>query len=218
MFEQFWAVYPRRVGKGAAQKAWEKCVKGLKADPQAIIEGAKTYAAAKRGTDLQYVAHPGTWLNQQRWLDDPVQGVVEADGEYKVDQEALTFITQNKLARECRDRLMERTMSHHRARLEDAARRLGTDLSEMWDCMSHGHDGFVRRAWKAACDEIFHGKPAPQYLPIERSHWQSGKDRYESRVRYIRGPLELRASPPARQNIVHESSATEELHDDNLPF
>src|SRR5690606_19428118 len=42
-FDEFWAAYPRRVGKGAARKAWAKATK--KAAPEEIIAGARRYAA-----------------------------------------------------------------------------------------------------------------------------------------------------------------------------
>jgi Helix-turn-helix domain len=67
LFEQFWKIYPRKVAKGAAQKAWEKAVKTAKA--QDIIAGAERYA--KDGArDPKFTAHPATWLNAQRWLDE----------------------------------------------------------------------------------------------------------------------------------------------------
>lgn len=68
-FEEFWKAYPRRVGRGAARKAWAKVT--LEADPDEIIVGAKRYAADPR-RDPNFTAHPSTWLNAERWTDEVV--------------------------------------------------------------------------------------------------------------------------------------------------
>lgn len=70
-FLDFYAVYPRHVGKEAARRAFVKAVKA--GTPAAdIIEGACRYAAATAaaGTETRYIAHPATWLNAGRWSDD----------------------------------------------------------------------------------------------------------------------------------------------------
>lgn len=70
-FEDFYAAYPRHVGKDAARRAFEKAVKA--GTPAAdIVEGARRYAAATAaaGTETRYIAHPATWLNAGRWNDD----------------------------------------------------------------------------------------------------------------------------------------------------
>lgn len=70
-FLDFYAAYPRHVGKEAARRAFEKAVKA--GTPAAeIVEGARRYAAATTaaGTETRYVAHPATWLNAGRWSDD----------------------------------------------------------------------------------------------------------------------------------------------------
>lgn len=70
-FEEFYAAYPRHVGKEAARRAFVKAVKN-KAKASDIVEGARRYAAATAaaGTETRYVAHPATWLNAGRWSDD----------------------------------------------------------------------------------------------------------------------------------------------------
>jgi hypothetical protein len=66
-FDEFWLVYPRRVGKGAARNAWAKAVR--KADPADIIKAAAAYRDWP-GRKPDYTAHPTTWLNQERWTDE----------------------------------------------------------------------------------------------------------------------------------------------------
>lgn len=67
-FAAFWAVVPRRVGKGAAEKAWQAAT--AKAQPEAIIDAMRLYAKSREGQDEKYTCHPATWLNQRRWEDD----------------------------------------------------------------------------------------------------------------------------------------------------
>ena len=67
-FTEFWGIYPKRVGKEAAQKAWAKALKH--ADKETILNGTQTYAHLREGQDPQYTAHPATWLNQHRWADE----------------------------------------------------------------------------------------------------------------------------------------------------
>jgi hypothetical protein len=67
LFEGFWAAYPKKVGKGAARKAYRNALKRAFYDE--ILAGAKAYAASK--PDPQFTAHASTWLNADRWLDEP---------------------------------------------------------------------------------------------------------------------------------------------------
>lgn len=79
-FDQFWAAYPRKVGKGQARKAWAKAIKA-KVDPEAIIAGAERYARERSGQDHTYTAHPSTWLHGERWDDTPHYANRVASGE-----------------------------------------------------------------------------------------------------------------------------------------
>jgi hypothetical protein len=65
LFADFWKLYPRRIGKGAAEKAWQKAVKEVPAD--VILAGVQRY---QWPSDPQFTPHPATWLNQKRWLDE----------------------------------------------------------------------------------------------------------------------------------------------------
>lgn len=70
-FDEFWQEVPRKVAKGNARKAFAKAVK--KEHPQRILDGIKAYAEAMRGKDPQFIAHPATWLNGERWTDEAPQ-------------------------------------------------------------------------------------------------------------------------------------------------
>lgn len=68
-FDDFWSAYPRKAAKGAAVKAWSAALKV--ADARTIIEGAIRYGNDPN-RDPAFTAHPASWLNSQRWLDEPL--------------------------------------------------------------------------------------------------------------------------------------------------
>ena len=67
MFDEFWKVYPKRVGRKAAVTKWQTAIKT--ATPEQIIEAAKRYRDDPK-RDPNFTANPATWLNQERWLDE----------------------------------------------------------------------------------------------------------------------------------------------------
>lgn len=70
--EQFWEAYPRRIAKRAAFKVLERvCAKEQGLPFEVLLSAVKVYARSVAGKDMQYVAHPATWLNAGRWDDDP---------------------------------------------------------------------------------------------------------------------------------------------------
>lgn len=71
-FERFWQAYPRKVGRGAAEKSWGK----LRPDAD-LAERILAAVERDKGTGQwtrdrgQFIPYPATWLNQRRWEDDP---------------------------------------------------------------------------------------------------------------------------------------------------
>jgi hypothetical protein len=65
LFDRFWAIYPLKVGKGQAQRAWLGAVR--KADAEKIIDGVERYPWP---SDPAFLPHASTWLNGLRWEDD----------------------------------------------------------------------------------------------------------------------------------------------------
>ena len=67
-FDRFWQAYPRKVGKQAARKAFERVV--------VPVERLLSALEAQRGDPQwqrengRYIPHPVTWLNQGRWEDE----------------------------------------------------------------------------------------------------------------------------------------------------
>jgi hypothetical protein len=71
-FDRFWALYPRKVGKGAAEKAWPKAVAAAEDDPNVVVGGVQVGLDLGRfdlRDGMRFVPHPATWLNEKRWLD-----------------------------------------------------------------------------------------------------------------------------------------------------
>jgi hypothetical protein len=69
-FSEFWTVYPRKVGKGAAVKAWGKAIK--KASAREIIRSLSEQLPALKEKTPEFIPHPATWLNAERWADEGV--------------------------------------------------------------------------------------------------------------------------------------------------
>jgi DNA replication protein DnaC len=70
-FSDFWSIYPRKIGKGGAEKAWKNALK--RASAEEICLGAARYARAVQswtGQERTYIKHPSTWLNQDCWQDE----------------------------------------------------------------------------------------------------------------------------------------------------
>lgn len=70
-FAQFWATYPRKTCKADARKAFSRAWKKLPPhDEDAILCGG--LERAKAGwSDAQFIPHAATWLNGERWNDEP---------------------------------------------------------------------------------------------------------------------------------------------------
>lgn len=88
-FDDFWTVWPKKVGKVQAQRAWKKAIQehrlvrltdvGKHAIPedQIVIEGLITHLKDRVVGDPQwtkdggqFIPYPATFLNQSRWMDD----------------------------------------------------------------------------------------------------------------------------------------------------
>ena len=68
LFERFWTAYPRKVNKPGAKRAFEK----INPDEQLLETMLKAIEQQKRSAqwqEMQYIPHPATWLNQERWKD-----------------------------------------------------------------------------------------------------------------------------------------------------
>lgn len=82
-FDDFWKLYPKKVGKAQAEKAWNK----LKVDEplfEAMKKAIECQKRSKQWKDKQYIPYPATWLNGRRWEDE-----LEDQNELNHDADAI---------------------------------------------------------------------------------------------------------------------------------
>jgi hypothetical protein len=73
-FGAFWSAYPRKVGKGAAEKAWLK----ISPDSSLLVQILKSVGEQCDSEQWlrdggKFIPHPTTWLNRKGWLDETTQ-------------------------------------------------------------------------------------------------------------------------------------------------
>jgi DNA-binding Lrp family transcriptional regulator len=78
-FEEWWKLYPRKVAKGNARKAYLAKMRkmttreGARALWQNLMVGVRRYAQEKAETEQQYIRHGASWLNGECWEDEPTR-------------------------------------------------------------------------------------------------------------------------------------------------
>lgn len=97
LFAEFWKAYPRKVGKDAARKAFEK----RKPDRALLDLMLVAVAAQQKGRDWtkdggQFIPHPSTWLNQGRWMDELPERAVGAGQSVDAAGNAVPVTSQRR--------------------------------------------------------------------------------------------------------------------------
>ena len=93
-WDRFWAIYPRKVDKAKALRAWNK----LKADRklmQIMSAALKTQRASEewRRDNGRAIPYPSTWLNNRRWEDEvPAQPRGAAPADRAAGEEAIEWV------------------------------------------------------------------------------------------------------------------------------
>lgn len=79
-FERFWSVYPRKVGKQSAKRAFEK----VKVPLETLVTAVERQKCSDQWTrdNGQYIPHPTTWLNQGRWDDELPKNEYSRKGQF----------------------------------------------------------------------------------------------------------------------------------------
>ena len=67
-FDQLWTLYPRKIGKGQARKAFKAASK--KIDFYDLLPKLEAYVLTLEGKETQFIPHLATWLNGERWKDE----------------------------------------------------------------------------------------------------------------------------------------------------
>lgn len=76
-FEEWWLRYPKKQSKKPALKAFIKARKTVSLET--LNEGLTRYIESVAGKDPQFIALAGTWLNAERWNDEPAKVVSKAE-------------------------------------------------------------------------------------------------------------------------------------------
>lgn len=112
-FDVFWQNYPRKVGKGLALKTFAKLTAE---DQQRAIVGVLRLANDPNLPAKAFIPHPGTWLNEQRWFDEPYPERQLSADEKK--QQELALLEHRRE----RERLASERERLERQRIEDEAK------------------------------------------------------------------------------------------------
>lgn len=91
-FDRFWEAYPKKIGKGAARKAWVKI-----RSPSSLLQVMLDAIEKQKQCDQwqkengKYIPNPATWLNQTRWEDEV------SDGKRKDDSGHVNFFHRSRI-------------------------------------------------------------------------------------------------------------------------
>lgn len=91
-FEAWYKLYPRKVSRWNAEKAWNKLSENQRI---LALDWLKKYIIywKKKGTQKEFIPHPATWLdiNDQRWNDDlsevPETAIIQTNAKAKEEDE-----------------------------------------------------------------------------------------------------------------------------------
>lgn len=72
-FDQWWADYPRKEGKGAARKEFDKALKKISLD--VLIASAQSYRDDPN-REPRFTVQPARWLREERWEDGSLPSLV----------------------------------------------------------------------------------------------------------------------------------------------
>lgn len=128
-FERFWRDYPRKIGKGAARRAWAGALR--------IADAAKITAALERQlkagvfsdikfSETKFIPYPATWLNQERWEDEVVR--LPTPAEVAARTKAPAAETEERLLREALADALETGDGDLEARVRAEAAAAGISL------------------------------------------------------------------------------------------
>jgi len=99
-FDQFWAVYPKKADKRAAERAFTNALKRASVD--IILEGAQRYAKDPNRVD-RFTKNPATWLNADSWENPPEPSRNGPRRLSNAEQAALMAVEREKRDREIVD-------------------------------------------------------------------------------------------------------------------
>ena len=84
-FCSFWSLYPKRVGKGEAFKAWSKA--SCEVLSELVVKAVREQNGYLNREGGKFTPLPATWLNQRRWEDEPTMPTSQAQRLWEEGQE-----------------------------------------------------------------------------------------------------------------------------------
>lgn len=88
-FEEWYRLYPLKVKRVRALKAYRAAYKKVKGDTELLIQGLQKYLPLweqlKASGEAQFIPHPSTWLNDESWTESPVPRSVSPRGGFSLD-------------------------------------------------------------------------------------------------------------------------------------
>jgi hypothetical protein len=80
-FLAFWAVYPKKVKKPSAYRAWLKAGAKVSNDRlEAVLEAVRLQTQHTwHGKSKTYIPHPASWLNDAQWEDEIIMPELSRD-------------------------------------------------------------------------------------------------------------------------------------------
>ena len=78
-FDSFWNAYPRKVGKKAAQKAFQNAQNRPRIDDLLLSISIQRASPQWTKEGGQFIPHPATWLNRGQWDDVPAETLAPHD-------------------------------------------------------------------------------------------------------------------------------------------
>jgi hypothetical protein len=105
-FTEFYNLYPRKQAVGKARLAFKGALK--KASAEVIIEAANRYANDPNLPEPEFIPWPATWLNQERWLDEPLPER-SLTPEEAAERRRQISVAQSERSREQTIRILEET-------------------------------------------------------------------------------------------------------------
>lgn len=130
-FDSWYRLYPRKVSRGNAEKAWNKLSENQRI---LAVEWLKKYIIYwnKKKTEKEFIPHPATWLdiNDQRWNDDlsevPETAIIQTNEKAKEEDE------QDRKNREEKEALDKKIAYYHKdpAKWKEIERQALSELTE----------------------------------------------------------------------------------------
>ena len=98
-FDAFWAAYPRKVGKHPALSKFKSIVGSKSGAFDRIMKGLAIDKKSKQWLrdNGEYIPHPSTWLNQERW-EDAIANAAAADAP-SISAKRINDIAERIMAR-----------------------------------------------------------------------------------------------------------------------